>query len=88
MKEIDLEFTFKAYLERVGLDEKLMSAIQLQETKRAFYGGLSQMWKLFLEIGELPEENTDVIFNNVERQISQFWANEELNSHRIISKSK
>lgn len=76
MKEINLELTFLAYLAKVGLDVNTMSQIQLQETKRAFYGGLSQMWVLFLEAGDLPEENCDVLFNNIESQISQFWNNE------------
>ncbi len=76
MLKIDLENQFKAYLERVQLDENTMSQIQLQETKRAFFGGLSQMFVLFLEIGELPEENCDIIFDDIESQISLFWLEE------------
>lgn len=76
MLKIDLENQFKAYLERVELDEQTMSQIQLQETKRAFFGGLAQMFVLFLEIGELPEENCNAIFDEIESQISLFWLEE------------
>ncbi len=76
MLEIDLKSQFKAYLERVQLEEQTMSLIQLQETKRAFFGGLSQMFVLFLEIGELPEENCNAIFDDIESQISHFWQEE------------
>ena len=76
MLEIDLKSQFKAYLERVQLDENTMSQIQLQETKRAFFGGLAQMFVLFLEIGELPEENCNAIFDEIESQISLFWLEE------------
>lgn len=76
MLKIDLENQFKAYLQRVELEEQTMSLIQLQETKRAFFGGLSQMFVLFLEIGELPEENCDIIFDDIESQISFFWLEE------------
>ena len=76
MLEIDLKSQFKAYLERVQLEENTMSQIQLQETKRAFFGGLSQMFVLFLEIGELPEENCNAIFDEIESQISLFWLEE------------
>ena len=76
MLKIDLENQFKAYLQRVELEEQTMSLIQLQETKRAFFGGLSQMFVLFLEIGELPEENCNAIFDEIESQISLFWLEE------------
>lgn len=78
MLKIDLESQFKAYLERVELQEQTMPLIQLQETKRAFFGGLAQMFVLFLEIGELPEENCDTIFNDIDSQISLFWQKELL----------
>ena len=76
MLKIDLENQFKAYLQRVELEEQTMSLIQLQETKRAFFGGLAQMFVLFLEIGELPEENCNAIFDEIESQISLFWLEE------------
>ena len=76
MIKINLENQFQFYLKRVGLDEKTMSEIQLQETKRAFYGGFAQMWVLFIEVGELPEGDCDVIFIDIEKQITEFWAAE------------
>ncbi len=76
MLKIDLENKFKAYLQRVELEEQTMPLIQLQETKRAFFGGLAQMFVLFLEIGELPEENCNAIFDDIESQISLFWLEE------------
>lgn len=77
MIKIDLEKQFQFYLQKVDLDEKTMSEIQLQATKRAFYGGFAQMWVLFIEVGELPEEDCDVIFIDIEKQITDFWASQK-----------
>ncbi len=76
MKEINLESEFKTYLKRVELDILTMSAIQLQETKRAFFAGLAQMWVMFIELSDLPEEITDVMFGEINDQINIFWLNE------------
>jgi len=73
MEKIDLEKQFELFLKTAGLDAETMPKIQLQERKIAFYAGLSQMWKLFMEISELPEEECPEIFDDIENQLSLFW---------------
>lgn len=80
MKEFDLEKQFEFYLQKVNLDPKNMSEIQLQETKRAFYAGIAQMWKMFIAIGELKEQNCDAIFNDIDDQLAIFWCDETINT--------
>ena len=73
MIKIDLEKQFDLYLKTAGLNAETMPKIQLSERKIAFYAGLSQMWKLFLEISELPEEDCTAIFDDMENQLNIFW---------------
>lgn len=76
MKKINIELEFQSNLQRVKLNPETMSSVQMQETKRAFYAGVSQMWRLFIDIGELPEQNVDHLFEDIESQLSQFWKEE------------
>jgi hypothetical protein len=78
MKKFDLEKQFDFYLEKVNLKKENLSEIQLQETKRAFYAGIAQMWKMFCEIGEMKEENCDAIFNDIDDQLAIFWLDETI----------
>lgn len=78
MKKFDLEKQFDFYLEKVNLKKENLSEIQLQETRRAFYAGIAQMWRMFIEIGDMPEENCDEIFNDIDDQIAIFWCDETI----------
>jgi hypothetical protein len=73
MEKIDLEKQFEFFLITAKLDAKTMPANQLRERKLAFYAGLSQMWKLFLEISELPEEECTPVFDDMDEQLTAFW---------------
>lgn len=78
MKKFDLEKQFEFYLDKVNLKKENMSEIQLQETKRAFYAGVAQMWKMFVEIGDMEEENCDAVFNDIDDQLAIFWLDETI----------
>ena len=78
MKKFDLEKQFEFYLEKVNLKKENMSEIQLQETKRAFYAGIAQMWRMFVEIADMKEENCDAIFNDIDDQLAIFWCDETI----------
>jgi deoxyribose-phosphate aldolase len=73
MEIFNLEQQFKFYLQTAKLDPNSMSKIQLQETKRAFFAGLAQMWKIIINIGKMKEENCDAVFDDIENQIAIFW---------------
>ena len=73
MDKINLEKQFELFLVTAGLEIQTMPAIQLRERRIAFYAGMSQMWKLFLEISELPEEECTPVFDDMESQINLFW---------------
>jgi hypothetical protein len=78
MEIFNLEQQFQFYLQTVKLDPKSMSEIQLQETKRAFFAGLAQMWKIIINIGKIEEQNCEAIFVDIEDQISIFWLDETI----------
>lgn len=71
--EINTEKMFDHYLKLVKLDKNELSKIQLQETKRAFYGGAGNIIKL---IGNTPRNKIfDVVFD-LRNQVSDFWKDE------------
>jgi hypothetical protein len=78
MKKIDLEKEFEFYLEKVNLKKENISKVQLQETKRAFYAGIAQMWRIFNAIGDMKEENWDAVFNDIDDQLAIFWLDETI----------
>jgi len=78
MEIFNLEQQFQFYLQTVKLDPKSMSETQLQETKRAFYAGLAQMWKIIINIGKIEDQRCDAICNDIEDQIALFWLDETI----------
>nr|WP_028666314.1 hypothetical protein [Runella zeae] len=65
------------YLERVGLNIKTMHPIQLQETRRAFYGAAGQMLILLRDdLSELPEEEAISKLDSMIIQVEAFWMNQ------------
>lgn len=80
MKNFDLEKEFEFYLEKVNLKKENMSEIQLQETKRAFYAGVAQMWRMFIEIADIKEENCDAVFNDIDDQLAIFWCDQTIST--------
>lgn len=72
-----LEHQFTLYLQRVGFAREKLNPIQLQELRRAFYGGIAQMFILMTQdLKPLnPTERNEFIEFTTE-QISEFWNNE------------
>ncbi len=77
MEKFNIEHQFMLYLERVGLNIKTMHPIQLQETRRAFYGAAGQMLILLRDdLSELPEEEAISKLDSMIIQVEAFWMNQ------------
>lgn len=80
MDKFKLETQWQLYLQRVGLDESKMPAIQVQETKRAFMGACGQMLLLLRDdVSELPEEQAIAKLDEMLSECGEFWNNETVN---------
>lgn len=76
-QEINLEYQWKQYLQRVGMEHVIMSAIQQQEMRRAFFGACGQMLVLLRDdVSLLPDEDAVVCMQDMMNQIQVFWDNE------------
>jgi len=84
MEGFELKEEFDAYLDLVGYDLDAMPEDQLRELKRAFFGGLGRMHRLFEEAGKIPDEKeaAKVLFD-MEDQITIFWMDESINGFGI-----
>jgi hypothetical protein len=70
-----IEKLYKDYLRLVNLDERRMTAIQRQEIRRAFWGGISSLFKhLIMEIED--DELTEEFLNDIHEQCKAFWQKE------------
>ena len=69
----NIDEMFDHYLKLVKLNKDELSKIQLQETKRAFYGGVGHIIKF---IGNSPKSNLFDDVLNLRNQVSDFWKNE------------
>lgn len=77
MEKFNIEHQFMLYLERVGLNIKTMHPIQLQETRRAFYGAAGQMLLLVRDdITELSDIVGGLAIHSMLTQVVVFWENE------------
>ncbi len=73
----NLEHQFNLYLKMVKLNRQNLSELQLQETRRAFYGGMAQMMMLLTDdMRELSESDYMKTLDNLHQQIGRFWENE------------
>lgn len=80
--DFNLNQEYQNYLQQVGLNEQSMHPVQIQETKRAFYGGCGQMFLLVSKTAELSEDDAIKALSELERQISVFWAEQSINHLR------
>ncbi len=77
MEKFNIEHQFMLYLERVGLNILTMDPIQLQETRRAFYGAAGQILLLVRDdITELSEKVGRLALHSMITQVAAFWENE------------
>lgn len=77
METFDIEQAFLEYLKMVKLNINDLNEMQLQETKRAFYGGSGYMIRALQRANNLPTQHESLtVFNNLEKQIENFFINE------------
>lgn len=75
--QFSLEKQWQDYLKRVGLKESQMHAVQLTETKRAFFGAFGQSFILQRDELSLLDEDLGVeVFHYMINQVSSFWMKE------------
>lgn len=77
-RPFDLAYLYQFYLDKVKLDVREMGPIQKQETRRAFYAGMSTILTVMRdEIPLLPtEEGAIVQLMDMEKQAVKFWKDE------------
>ena len=61
-KNLEIDYQYELYLKRMALDESNMHEVQKTETKRAFYGGVTQMLILMCDdIASIEDFNRAVV---------------------------
>lgn len=84
MNNFNIEIAFKEYLKLVGLDIETISQLQLQETKRAFFGGCGYMFRALERTSDMPtEEEAIFTFKSLENQIEEFFKVEVIQQSKI-----
>lgn len=78
----NLKQEYQNYLQTMRLVESAMHPVQIQETKRAFYGGCSQMLLLVSKTANLSEGDAIKAISEMQRQIAVFWAEQSINDTR------
>lgn len=74
-QSFDIEAEFNLYLERMGLADKAMPAIQYRMLKDAFYGAISQYLAWFQDDAyQLPEETVIEGVQKTWQQCKIHWA--------------
>lgn len=74
MKSFDLEYQYQLYLQKMKLDENLMTLTQKVETKRAFFGACAQLLFLFRdELSKLQENEAIIILDRMKNQIANYF---------------
>lgn len=72
-KKINIDSKYQEYLEKIGLDEKLMGETQKIETKKAFFAGFSQAFIMFSQdIASLSEEDGIAAIEDIKNQLMKF----------------
>lgn len=76
-EKFNIENCWKKYLNMTGQDESKMPPIQIQETKRAFYGAFGQMLTMFEDdFMKLKEEDAAEVLEQWINQVANFWIKE------------
>lgn len=72
--QFDLETQWDLYLGLIRMKEEDMHPIQLQETKRAFFGGIGQLLVLLRDtMGDLEEGQAINHLESMFNQVNDFW---------------
>lgn len=87
-KEYGIEVLWKKYLSLVGLDERQMIPIQIQETKRAFVGGMGMILRKMVDYTDQDatvednKENFEKLINYWSDSIGTFMMKEAAKTHK------
>lgn len=74
-----MEHQFTLYLQRAGVSREKLPPIQLVEMRRAFYGGLGQMFFLISQdVVELPRKQVFQVYDSIVKQLGEFWDTEAM----------
>lgn len=73
-----MEHQFTLYLQRAGVNRQILPDIQLQEMRRAFYGGLGQMFFLLQDAGKMKERDCVQAMESIVAEIAAFWEGENV----------
>lgn len=74
--QFSIEFQWNRYVQRSGIRMEQLKALpdQEREMKRAFMGGMGQMFYLLgQDATELPENEINSVFSKIESEIGLFW---------------
>lgn len=72
----NVEDAFAFYMEKIKMDPAKVHPVQLTETRRAFYGGVSTYLRMLSESSITTMEDALAQLKDVERQCAEFWAGE------------
>lgn len=75
-KGFDIEGAFIFYMDKMKMDPAKLHPVQLRETRRAFYGGVSTYLRMLSDSTITNFEDALAQMKDVERQCSEFWASE------------
>lgn len=73
---LNLEDHYQKYLKLVKLDESKMTHIQKTETRLAFMAGMASMFKLYMSISDLPENEIFKAFDTIYVQLTNEFNHE------------
>lgn len=77
-----LEHQFTLYLQRAGVTRADLPPVQYMEMRRAFYGGLGQMFFLITQdVGKLKERAQMETLQSLMDQVGEYW-DKEAKSHK------
>lgn len=72
--KFNLEQEYQKYLKRVQLSETTMHPDQKRETRRAFVGGITQLFVFATtDMIKLPEEQSNEALQHINDQLTRFW---------------
>lgn len=73
-KEFDIEWQFEQYMKRVGLDPNRVSAVQLKETRQAFFGAWGQaLFCLRDDVAKFSEDDAIKILQNMTERVANYF---------------
>ena len=67
------EHYYENYLEKMKLDESEMPEVQIQETRRAFFGGMSSMLIENKRLESYTKQIQDKTLSDIRLELEIFW---------------